>query len=161
MKSTEFIESKYLNAKTAEKMNGQTYKIYEVRAEVVGQDEKAKRKMVIGFEGIEKTLVVNKTNNEILTEAFGDETDTWVGEDVIVHLVFVSFKGERTLSIQLEPVTRLKPGIQTDAYPEETGDTMPLAEAAEILDITGDTTTSPPLGSAEEHVKAKKGKARR
>jgi len=103
MKSTDFTESNYLNAKTAGKLNGSTLCIYEVKSAIIGQGEDAKKKMTIGFEDVEKILVVNRTNNEILTEAFGDETDAWVGKRVILNLVSLSFKGERTLSIQLSP----------------------------------------------------------
>ncbi len=103
MKSTEFTESKYLNAKTAGQLNGKTLVIYEVKAEMVGRDEDQQLKLVIGFEGVEKTCIINRTNNEILTEAYGDETDNWKGKKVILKLVNVNFKGKRTLGIQLEP----------------------------------------------------------
>ena len=103
MKSTDFNESKYFNAKNAGHMNGRTLTIYEVKSAIIGQGEDATKKMLIGFEDVEKILVVNKTNNEILTEAYGDETDAWVGKRVILNLVSLSFKGERTLSIQLSP----------------------------------------------------------
>ena len=152
MKSTEFTESKYLNAKSAGQYNGKTLTIYECKAEMIGRDEDLTRKLTVGFEGVEKRCVINRTNNEILTEAFGEETDNWTGRKVILHIVMQQFKGQRKPGIQLEPVTRTKPGIQEDAEQiEKDGEFVPLNEAALELGIDQDHTTSPPLGSAEEH----------
>lgn len=114
MKASDFETSNYLNAKSAGQFNGKTLTIYEVKSEQVRDI----RKMVIGFEGVEKTLIVNKTNRVILSDAFGDETNDWINRTVVLRLVTVMFEGEKTLSITLEPVTRLKPGIQTDATPD-------------------------------------------
>lgn len=126
MKSTEFTESKYLNAKTAGQLNGKTLTIFDVKAEMVGQDENQARKLIVGFESVDKGCIINRTNNEILTEAFGEETDTWIGRSVILHIIMTQFKGERKPGIQLEPLIRLKPGF-LEAMVEE-------------------HTTSPPLG---------------
>lgn len=103
MKASQFDESKFLNAKSAGKYNGVTLTIYDAKDAMVGTEDNQKRKMVLEFENVEKTLVVNKTNREILTEAWGDETDDWRGKHVVLHIVSVTFKGERTPSIQLEP----------------------------------------------------------
>jgi len=99
MLASEFETSQYLNAKSAGKYNGTTQKIFEVKAAEIN----AKRKMVIGFEGIEKMLVVNKTNRDILTEAYGNDTDQWLDKSVIVGIVLVMFEGKRTPSIMLTP----------------------------------------------------------
>ena len=115
MKSTDFTESNYLNAKTAGHLNGRTLTIYEVKCAMIGQDQDAVLKMVIGFENVEKMLVVNRTNNEILTEAFSDETDHWIGKDVVLNLITITFKGERTLSIQLTPAPNKQHDLIIDA----------------------------------------------
>lgn len=152
MKASEFDESQYLNAKSAGKLNGTALTIYATKAAIVGQDDNQKRKMIIEFEGVEKTLVTNKTNREILTEAWGDDMDAWIGKKVILHLVFVSFKGERTLSIQLEPVTgtshsdmagQIEQAAQDAATPPKTATEQQETHPDE------DQSTSPPLGSAE------------
>lgn len=111
MKASDFETSNYLNAKSAGQYNGQTLTIYEVKSEIV-RDIK---KMVIGFEGVEKALIVNKTNRIVLSDAFGDETNDWYGRKVILRLITVMYEGEKTMSINLEPITRQKPGIQTTA----------------------------------------------
>jgi hypothetical protein len=100
MKASEFNTSNYLNAASALEYAGKTLKIYEVNAEMI----RDVRKMVIGFENVEKLLVVNKTNREILAEAFGDETAAWIGCEVHLEIVKVMFEGKRTSSISLSPV---------------------------------------------------------
>jgi hypothetical protein len=104
MKSSDFETSNYLNAKSAGQFNGKTLTIYEVKSEQVRDI----RKMVIGFEGVEKALIVNKTNRVILSDAFGDETNDWIGRSVVLHLATVMFEGQKTLSISLEPITAAK-----------------------------------------------------
>lgn len=121
MISTSFDQSKYLNAKSAGKLNGTTLTIYDVVAEMVGQ-EKPERKMIIQFEGQDKTLVCNNTNNAILTAAYGEETDNWRGKKVILHLITTNFKGQATLSIQLEPANEIQ---QTVANQDTTSQTPP------------------------------------
>jgi hypothetical protein len=104
MKAYEFETSKFLNAKSAGEYNGKTLTIYEVKSEIVRE----MKKMVIGFESVEKTLIVNKTNRTALTDAFGDETNDWYGRKVILHITRVTFDGQPTASIVLEPVVQQK-----------------------------------------------------
>ena len=100
MKSTDFIISNYLNAENATELNHKTLSIYEVKTEIISDVTK----MVIGFEGVEKVLVVNKTNNLTMTEAYGEETDNWRDKKVRLDIVGVMFKGKRTPSIQITPI---------------------------------------------------------
>lgn len=99
MKASEFNTSNYLNAQTAKEYEGKTLTIYEVKAETIRDI----RKMTIGFENVEKLLVVNKTNREILAESYGDETTAWIGRRVRLDIVKVMFEGKRTNSISLTP----------------------------------------------------------
>lgn len=119
MKSTEFDQSKYLNAKSAGKLNGTTLTIYDVTAEMVGQ-EHPEKKMILSFEGQDKQMVVNNTNNAILTAAYGDETDNWRGKSVILHLNTTNYKGQATLSIQLEPAKEKQAPVTIEEAPPTT-----------------------------------------
>lgn len=51
-----------------------------VAREEVGSDMKP----VLYFQGKEKGVVLNKTNAEILKEAFGRETEEWTGKEIIL-----------------------------------------------------------------------------
>jgi len=101
MKASDFNTANYLNAESAAALAGKSLKIYDVSAETIREI----RKMTIGFEGIERRLVVNKTNREVMTEAYGDETTEWIGKSVRLVIVKVLFKGLRTPSISIEPIT--------------------------------------------------------
>ena len=111
----EFFPSNYLNAKSAGVLNGKTLIIYEVKKEVI----RDKLKLLVGFESVEKMLVVNKTNFQILTDAFGEETKDWYGKKVTLGIIRVQFEGKLTPSIILTPVTDI-PGSATN-IPAPTG----------------------------------------
>jgi hypothetical protein len=114
MLASDFETSQYLNAKSAGKYNGTTAKIFEVKAATIND----KRKMVIGFEGIDKMLVVNKTNRDILTEAYGNDTDQWLDKSVVIGIVLVMFEGKRTPSILLTPHGINQSQINDNALPD-------------------------------------------
>lgn len=105
MKASELFPSTYLNAKSAGRYNGKTLTIYEVKIEnIPGRDGQAdKPKLAIGFESVDKLMIVNKTNFQILSEAYGDETDDWKQKKVLLSIVRVQFEGKLTPSIMLTP----------------------------------------------------------
>jgi len=135
MKASEFDESKFLNAKSAGKLNGTRLIIYDTKAEMVGKDKDQKRKMVVEFEGVEKTLIVNKTNREILTDAYGDDTDLWRAKSVVLNIVSVTFKGELTPSIQLTPAPIDRAQNNDNPLPDATAVLDDKAEPAEFMSI--------------------------
>ena len=49
------------------------------------QDGKPQRKLVLEFEGKEKKLACNKTNARTIAAIHGDETDNWVGKEIILY----------------------------------------------------------------------------
>lgn len=98
MKASDFNTSNYLNADNSRELIGQMLTIYEVKAETIRE----KQKMAIGFEGVDKLLIVNKSNRVELTDAYGDETDGWIGKAVKFTIGKVMFEGTRVNSIILE-----------------------------------------------------------
>ena len=50
-------------------------------------------KTVLYFEGKEKRLVLNATNNQILCSAYGDDDDGWIGKEVSLSTKDYSDKG--------------------------------------------------------------------
>lgn len=117
MNANDFETSNYLNAKSAGKYNGQTLNIYEVTAATIND----KRKMLIGFEGVDKQLVVNKTNRLAMQEGYGDDTDAWIGKSVLLSIVLTMFEGKRTPSIMITPTNTQTPIIDADAPVTGTG----------------------------------------
>lgn len=99
MKASEFDVGNYLNSTTASLLVGRDIVVYEVRAE----DVRDKKKMIMGFEGVDKALIVNKTNRMIMVEAFGDETDDWVGRTVRIEITKRMYQGKPLPGILVVP----------------------------------------------------------
>jgi hypothetical protein len=99
MLASEFDVGVYLNSATAGLLVGKDLVIYEVKSEEV----RDKKKMVIGFESVEKTLIVNKTNRMVMIEAFGDETDDWIGCTVRIEITKRMYQGKPLPGILLVP----------------------------------------------------------
>lgn len=45
-------------------------------------DQKAQTKSVLLFEGKEKGLILNPTNNDVLCKAYGKDGDEWIGKTI-------------------------------------------------------------------------------
>lgn len=99
MLASDFDVGVYLNSATAGLLVGKDLVIYEVKSEEV----RDKKKMVIGFESVDKTLIVNKTNRMVMIEAFGDETDNWIGTTVRIEITKRMYQGKPLPGILLVP----------------------------------------------------------
>ena len=77
-----------------------------------------KRKYVIMFEGVEKGLVLNKTNARRLAEAYGKQSSNWIGQIVQLYAEDTTFgKGVRVRPMR-KPVTPAEPDpVLNDAIP--------------------------------------------
>ena len=85
---TEFDDlygSKYL---TAADLHGETWlrRIGKVApVELKEKDGTTKRKYLVYFEGVEKALVLNKTNAQKLAAAYGKDHSKWIGMEVELY----------------------------------------------------------------------------
>jgi len=75
--------------------------ISSVELESIGQGADKEQKLVIGFRGKEKKLVCNKTNAGTIGQLYGDETDDWIGKQVILTARDVEYQGKTTLAIRV------------------------------------------------------------
>lgn len=80
--------------------------------EDIGQGRDKERKIILGFTGKEKRMVVNKTNASTIAKLYGDETDGWIGQKITLMPREVEFQGEMVLAIR---VSLQKPGAPTAA----------------------------------------------
>jgi hypothetical protein len=64
-------------------------------------DGKTENKLVLTLKGLDKPLVLNKTNADILMDAFGDETDGWIGKPLTLLQAKVRFQGKLTPCIRI------------------------------------------------------------
>ena len=60
-------------------------------------------KLIISFQGKKKSLVANKTNSNRIKMLYGDETDDWIGREVILYTDIVDFQGEPKPAIRVRP----------------------------------------------------------
>jgi hypothetical protein len=64
------------------------------------QDVGDKEKPVLYFEDKEKGLVLNKTNSNTITAAYGEETGDWEGATIVLFETPVEFQGKRVPAIR-------------------------------------------------------------
>jgi hypothetical protein len=82
-----------------------TATIKEVTVEAFQNDSDNVRKAVLQFDpNIIKPLVVNKTNYLILAHAYGANTDTWIGRQIVLSPSMTPFKGKMVETIRVEPL---------------------------------------------------------
>lgn len=84
------------------------------------------KKLIINFEGKDKSLVCNKTNASIIQEVLGsDDTDDWEGKSITLTTKKVEFQGNlvpaiRVLLEERAPAPRpTAPPVDDDATPDD------------------------------------------
>jgi hypothetical protein len=90
--------SKYLKA--ADLNGGEAVvTIKDCIMESLGED----RRPVLYFAGKEKGVVLNKTNATNISDAYGGDTDEWVGKKVVLYTAYVDFQGRSMEAIRIRP----------------------------------------------------------
>jgi hypothetical protein len=115
-------------------------KILKVRnAELKGENG-TKPKFVIWFSNIDKGMVLNTTNKNVLVDAFGRAPADWIGKDVgILVDPNVSYQGKRCGGLRLRVLNQIAP-----PKPAATPAPKPAAAAAEWPVQAGDPGFEPP-----------------
>jgi hypothetical protein len=84
-------------------------------------------KLVLSFEREPRSLILNVTNIKQLTAAYGDETDDWAGNPVVLHLVDVEVNGEQKRGIRVRiPKGAAKPRPEPRSAREALDDKIPF-----------------------------------
>lgn len=65
-------------------------------------------KPVLYFEGKTRGLVLNKTNTAAITDVYGDETDGWAGQKIIIYPTKVDYQGKRVDAIRIRVVRAIQ-----------------------------------------------------
>ncbi|MEH2501202.1 arabinogalactan endo-1,4-beta-galactosidase [Bradyrhizobium sp. AZCC 1578] len=89
MKMSEEFPSKYLKAAD---LQGREVRVImaNVEREKIGDDAKP----VLYFKGKDKGVVLNKTNAGTIADAYGDDTEDWYDQPLILFSVMVDFQGK-------------------------------------------------------------------
>jgi hypothetical protein len=74
---------------------------------IAGVDKKTfddgSTKIVLAFQNAKKKMITNRTNAKRIALLHGDETDTWIGKEIIIRAELVDVKGEPTMAIRVQP----------------------------------------------------------
>lgn len=63
-------------------------------------------KLIIKFQGKKKALVCNKTNAKRIGMLHGNNTDLWVGKEIMLCVDWVDFQGSTVEAIRVKPPRR-------------------------------------------------------
>lgn len=84
----------------ADDLKGKTVRVTISKVEVKEFDDG--NKIIVHFQGKEKSLVCNKTNANIIAENVGDpDTDNWVGTTQLLTVKKVEFQGKLVPAIRV------------------------------------------------------------
>jgi hypothetical protein len=95
MKISDAYPSNYLKAADLQGRNI-LLKMDRVEIEKIGEDEKP----VLFFVGKQKGVVLNKTNSTKIAAAYGDDTDDWRDQEIVLFPAMVDYKGETVEAIR-------------------------------------------------------------
>lgn len=89
MKMSEEFPSKYLKASD---LGGREVRVTmgHVEREKVGDDFKP----ALYFKGKDKAMILNKTNAGTISDSYGDDTEEWFDQPLILFSVMVDFQGK-------------------------------------------------------------------
>lgn len=89
MKISEEFPSKYLKSSD---LKGQEVRVTmgRVEREEIGQD----KKLVLYFKGKEKGMVLNKTNANAIGDFYGDDSDDWYDQPLILFSIRTEYQGK-------------------------------------------------------------------
>jgi hypothetical protein len=121
MRTKDLFPSKYLQSADAKARQIVTTISY-MALEEVGQDQNKKKKPVLHFED-QKPMVLNRTNAEMLEDAFGD-SDDWPGHRIKIFCVRTQFQGKTVDGLRIEPI-KPKPAPKDELNDELPGDLKP------------------------------------
>jgi hypothetical protein len=100
VKISNAFPSKYLRAADIDEMGGQLiHTIRKVIMEEVGQDRQ--EKPVVYFRQTQLGLVLNRTNAARLSASLGDETERWIGQQIVLETEQVPMRGQLVNSIRV------------------------------------------------------------
>jgi hypothetical protein len=103
MKRSDAFPSQYLNAADLAGRGELPVIIEHVAQENIGNDEDQRSKPVMYFKNGSKGLPLNGTNWDALAAVFGDESDGWIGKQVILWVdPAVRFRGKPTPGIRFK-----------------------------------------------------------
>lgn len=91
MQKADVFPSKYLKA---DDIGKNEVKVTMDRIEMVSLGDGEDEKPVLHFKGKDKGMVINATNWDRIAYTYGDESDDWPGNSIVLYTELVSFRGK-------------------------------------------------------------------
>lgn len=100
--------SKYLKADDLPP-EGMLVEIQSLEIEEIGRDKS--KKPVLYFADQTKGMVLNKTNAKAIGKLYGDDTDDWIGQSILLMSAQVDFQGDvvDAIRVRMPPPKKKKP----------------------------------------------------
>lgn len=99
MNINETFTSNYIKASDLQGRRVQV-RVRDVRNEVVGEQSK----IVLYFQGKDKGFICNRTNCLTIAEAWGPETDNWIGGALEMFSMKVPYQGKLVDGLRVRPL---------------------------------------------------------
>lgn len=113
----DMIQSKFLRKEDFDE--DQVCTIKDCKLENVGKEDDAEQRWVLYFRERDKGMVLNVTTIRVLEQAYGGDSDHWVGNKVMVYVdPNVSFAGKVVGGLRLR--TPKKAAVKPPAAPVDT-----------------------------------------
>src|SRR3990167_654142 len=93
----EAFPSKYIKAADL-KGRQVPVKMDRTEYEMIGND----KKLILYFVGKEKGMVLNKTNANNIADLYGDDTEDWLNQEIILFEAMVDFQGKTVPAIRVK-----------------------------------------------------------
>lgn len=125
MRKADLFPSKYIKAEDLEDEVPVTIETLEME-EMLDRDGKKEKKGVLYFKGLDKGLILNKTNWDRVEAQYGEESDDWVGKKITLFAE-AEARSETGWSARVKPARPmpkgggLKPQQQSEPEPENEG----------------------------------------
>lgn len=100
MNINSIFPSKYFRAQDLE---GKSLTVTIIDFEVAELEDG--RKPILSFENQPQRLILNKSNATAIANAFGQETNSWIGRQIQITTAFVTFMGKTTLGLKVYPLS--------------------------------------------------------
>jgi hypothetical protein len=123
MKISEEFPSRYLRA---EDLKGK-----QVRLTIAGvEHDESIGKPAVSFKQTKKQLALNKTNATEIAYEYGDDTEAWLGKDILLTSARVNFQGKMTNAIRVA-VPAAPTRAKVELPPDEDQEIRELEEIGE------------------------------
>jgi hypothetical protein len=117
MKLSEAFPSNILKS---EDLQGREVAVVIASAEIepVGTE----RKLVLTFQGKKKSMICNKTNAGRIALMYGDDTEEWIGKEILLFADFVEFQGKSVKGLRIKSPAKRTPPAQQKPKPSVADD---------------------------------------